>query len=526
MWPFSFIFDSFFIYLLIKNLKMAKKKKKLSLEEDGQLSFLNTLTGVKLTEEQKDFAYFEGKTSILLISTAGSGKTAVAVERMKELIRRGVPPEKIIFFSYTKAATEELQNRIGRDDVKITTIHAFALGILAKAGKFKKIITFYDFITWYKEKYKPGKSASHETKIEFYELIGNLYDEAEYISSAISAYKLQSADNIKSKIPLFYSQYTEFLRETRSRDFSDMLIEVRDLLKEDKWLKMFRDKYDYIFVDEYQDTSTIQLQILLALNAKYYYLIGDKNQSIYSYSGANCRKIESMLKTRRDTIEKTLSINFRSDKSIIANSNRFSSLKAIPNSKDEGFVRRYIIFQIEAPKDEKGTKKSLDLINVLNSHSEVAILARTNSVIKQIEFELLKRKYPMRYFNYITNSDFLEYKKGNVHVNLQDRLDKLKPYFNNNEMEIFTFIEYHKTSRKFVTSIHKSKGREFEYCVVVNSIDPELIAEVGLNKVLSPKQLSRLTFNPKDEEDVEPRNIHYVAVSRAKHGLFYMLYDF
>jgi len=112
-----------------------------------------------------------------------------------------------------------------------------------------------------------------------------------------------------------------------------------------------------------------------------------------------------------------------------------------------------------------------------------------------------------------------------VHVNLQDRLDRLKPYFNN-EMEIFTFIEYHKTSKKFVTSIHKSKGREFEYCVVVNSIDPELIAEVGLNKVLSPKQLSRLTFNPKDEEDAEPRNIHYVAVSRAKHGLFYMLYDF
>jgi ATP-dependent exoDNAse (exonuclease V) beta subunit len=93
-------------------------------------------------------------------------------------------------------------------------------------------------------------------------------------------------------------------------------------------------------------------------------------------------------------------------------------------------------------------------------------------------------------------------------------------------MEIFSFIDYYKTKRKFVTSIHKSKGREFEYCVVVNSIDPELITEVGLHKVLSPKQLSRLTFNPKDEEDVEPRNIHYVAVSRAKHGLFYMLYDF
>jgi len=501
------------------------KKKKLTPEEEGQLSLLNELDRVNYTEEQQSFIDYNDKKSVILAATAGAGKTFSCVQRLKELLKRGVPPEKIIFFSYTKAATEELQKRIGRDDVKITTIHAFALGILAKAGKFKKIITFYDFIAWYKEKYKPGKSASRETKTEFYELIGNLYEEAEYISSSISAYKLQVADDIKCQVPLFLSQYKEFLIETRSRDFSDMLIEVRNLLKEDKWLKMFRGKYDYIFIDEYQDTSTIQLQILLALNAKYYYLIGDRNQSIFGFSGTNCNKIEAMLKSRRETIEKTLTVNFRSDKRIIANSNRSSSLKATPNSKDEGFVRRYIIFQIEASNGENGAKKTLDLITVLNTYSEVTILARTNAVIKQIEFELLKRKYPMRYFNYITSGDISEYKKGNVHVNLQDRLDRLKPYFNN-ETEILAFIDYHKTSRKFVTSIHKSKGREFEYCVVVNSIDPELISEVGLHKVLSPKQLSRLTFNPKDEEDVEPRNIHYVAVSRAKHGLFYMLYDF
>lgn len=517
----------FYIFaVLSEKNKMAKKKKKLTPEEEGQLNFLSTITGIKLTKEQKDFVEYDGSKSIALIATAGAGKTAVCVDRLKELVKRGVPAERIIFFSYTKAATEELQKRIGRDDVKITTIHAFALGILAKIGRFKKIITFYDFIKWYKEKYKPSKTASRETKSEFYELIGNLYEEADYISSEISAYKLQTADDIKCQVPLFLSQYRDFLRETKSRDFADMLIEVRDLLKEDKWLKMFRGKYDYIFIDEYQDTSTIQLQILLSLNAKYYYLIGDPNQSIYGYSGANCKKIESMLKSRRETIEKNLTVNFRSDKNIILNSNRFSPLKATPNSKDDGFVKKYIIFQIEAAKDEKNDKKILDLMSVLNSYSEVAVLARTNAVIKDIEFELLKRKYPMKYFNYITNNDFVEYKKGNVHVNLQEKLDKIKPYFNNSEMEVFTFIETHKTSRKLVTSIHKSKGREFDYCVVVNSIDPQLIAEVGLDKVLSPKQLSRITFDPADEDNVEPRNIHYVAVTRSRHGLFYMLYNF
>ncbi|MFA5068292.1 MAG: hypothetical protein WC466_09725, partial [Candidatus Izemoplasmatales bacterium] len=66
----------------------------------------------------------------------------------------------------------------------------------------------------------------------------------------------------------------------------------------------------------------------------------------------------------------------------------------------------------------------------------------------------------------------------------------------------------------------------FDCCVVVNSIDPELISMVGLNKFISPKVLSKLTFDPRDEDDVEPKNIHYVAVSRAKHGLYFMVYGF
>jgi DNA helicase-2/ATP-dependent DNA helicase PcrA len=855
-------------------------KKKQNLETVGQLNMMNQLQEVSYTDEQKEFVEYFGNDSVILSATAGSGKTFSCVQRLKELLKKGVDPSKIIFFSFTKAATEELQKRIQRDDVKITTIHAFSLGLLAKMGKYKKISVFYDFIKWYKDEKKPPKTASKEAKQEFYELIGSLYDEMDYISSEISAYKLQIADDIKCPMPLFFLQYQEFLKKTRSRDFADMLIEVRDLLKEDKWLKMFRGKYDYIFIDEYQDTSTIQLQILLSLNAKYYYLIGDKNQcllpetkintkdgiksikdvsegdfvlagkgsgnlkyslvtkkiinenknykivkirtkdkkelictnnhivfanyekqlknrffvylmykenigfrigmtqlynsnkvalknslnfksrlvqeqadkiwliytseeylktrveelkfslnygiptivfkninkknsligedyiniifkeidtyergflllkklnysfehphytpqsnsrerkninlflcadgrgknglsrieidtnkqddiknlenefnikfykhkskdswrfrkhstefkllydlaneiskktgyqirtkaclakgkyfnllpasqvlegmqvylhdsnkvkigivedvikdnyqgvtydlnvekvhnfcansffvhnSIYGYSGANCKKIELMLKNRRKTIEKTLSVNFRSDKEIINNSNRFSDLKAVSNSKKQGFVKKYIIFQIEPDG------KNLSLMDVLEKHSEIAILVRTNSVIKKLEFELLKKKYPMRYFNYITNSDFKEWKKGDIHVKLQEKLDKLKPYFDNNEMNIFAFIEQNKNSNKLITSIHKSKGREFEYCVVVNSIDPDVVEEVGLHKVLSKKQMQRVTFDPLEQYDLEPKNIHYVAVSRAKHGLYYMLYDF
>lgn len=486
---------------------------------EEQLSLISQLEKADYTPEQQAFIEYDGKNSVILVATAGSGKTFSSIQRLKELLKRGVDPSKIIFFSYTKAATEELEKRIGRKDVKITTIHAFALGLLSKMGKFRIIITFYDFIKWYKTKYKPSTAASQETKSEFYELISDLYEDGEFISSEISAYKLQTADGIKCPIPTFFQQYREFLFETRSRDFADMLIEVRDLLKEDKWLKMFRNQYDYIFVDEYQDTSTIQMQILMALNAKYYYLIGDKNQSIYKYLGVNCKRIEEMLKSRRTTEQMTLSVNFRSDTSIIENSNQFSSLKAIAESKEQGFVDETIITEIESKSG------SLSLVDVLKKYDEVAVLVRTNAAVRDIEFELLKRKFPMRYFNYIKPEDKTEFLKDNVHVNLRKKLNTLLPYFGN-EMNIFTFIEQNKSSKKIVTTIHKSKGREFDYCVVVNCMSPFLVQKIGLDKVLPAKTLDKITFDPYDEEDVEPRNVHYVAISRSRHGLYFMLYKF
>ncbi len=490
---------------------MAKKRIVIrkSPIDSPQLSLLDEIEGPKDTEEQQGFVTYAGDSSVVLAATAGSGKTYSCVKRLRELIKRGTDPSKIIFFSFTKAATEELQKRIGNDGIKVTTIHAFCLGILAKVGKFKKIATFYDFIQWFQDKYKPKPGASADEKTFYYDTIGTLYEDADFLSSAIAAFKLQSADGIKCMIPMYIVEYNKFMKESRSRDFSDMLIEVRDLLREDKWLKMFRNQYEYIFVDEYQDTSTIQLQILLSLNAKHYYMIGDRNQSIYGYSGANCTKLEEMLKERRETLEMSLSVNFRSDKLIVENSNKFSSLKASANSKEEGFV------------DDKLMLKVDELVEVLRLPDEVAVLVRTNDVIKKLEQMMLKRKVPMKYFNFITSTDVKNFNKGEIHQTLKNKLLKLKDYFED-EHDIIHFIERNKNSNKFITSIHKSKGREFETCVVVNSIAPELLERNPNYHKLSQKQLEKISFDPDDEVNIEPRNIHYVAVSRSKHKIYFM----
>jgi superfamily I DNA/RNA helicase len=463
----------------------------------------------KYTKEQAEFIEFKEDKSIILAATAGSGKTASCVGRLKELLKRGVDPSRIIFFSFTRAATEELIKRIGNKDIVVTTIHSFCMGVLAKCGKFKQIATFYQFVEWFRDKYKPSPSADQATKNFYYETIGTLYDEADYLASAIAAFKLQSADGIKSKVPAYISEYNLFLREKRARDFSDMLIEVRDLFREDKYLKQFRGKYDYIFVDEYQDTSTIQLQVLLALNANHYYLIGDRYQSIYSYSGANCSKLEEMIKNRRETIEMSLSVNFRSDQNIVKNSNQFSGLKATANSQEDGFVDNKLMLTID------------ELIEVLQLPEEVAVLVRTNDVIKKLEIILLKRKIPIKYTNYITSSDVKSFHAGEINQALKTKLNMFKHDFETPN-DLIHFIEMHKKSNKFITTIHKSKGREFDTTVIVNSIPPYLLdANPGASN-LTKKQREKLTFDPSDEDDVEPRNIHYVAVSRAKHKIYFM----
>jgi DNA helicase-2/ATP-dependent DNA helicase PcrA len=495
---------------------MAKKKKEevaenqLSAFSEPVLDKLNIQN--RMTDEQKNFVFFEGKESVILAATAGAGKTASSVQKLKELLNRGVDPSKIIFFSFTRAATEELQKRIGRDDIKITTIHSFCMGLLAKMGKHKNISTFHDFIEWYKDTYKPAHNSTKEDKHEFYDVIGAMYEDMDFLASSIAAFKLQSADNIKCKVPDFYEWYKKFLKEKRSRDFSDMLIEVRDCLREDKWLKMFKNKYEYIFVDEYQDTSTIQLQILLALNAQYYYLIGDRNQSIYGYSGANCNMLEQMIKARRPTIEMTLSINFRSDKDIVENANKYSSLKAIAHSQENGDVNKTMLLSLD------------ELVEVLKEPGEVAILVRTNAVIKSMEYELLKRRIPMKYFNYISHSDMKNYKNGEISGNTKDKLKKLGGHYER-EIDVFAFIESNKDSKKFITTIHKSKGREFDTCVVVNSIAPDVIDDNGFSKAFTEKQLKRLSFKLQDADE-EAKNIHYVGVTRSKHKLYFMIYDY
>lgn len=458
----------------------------------------------KYTEEQLNFINYTGDKSVILSATAGSGKTHSTVGRLNKMIEDGVDPNRIIFFSFTNDAVNELRSRI-KHDVKITTIHSFTSSILGKMGLFKPIVTFYEFTNWYKEKYKPHVKDPLKIKMEYAQNVDRFYEEGAQIASTFSAFKLQNADNIKVPKPRFYDEYVAFIRETKSRDFSDMLIDTEKYSKTPKYKQYFENLYDYIFVDEYQDTSTLQMKILLAIKAKQYHLIGDKNQSIYGFSGANCEAIENLLMKDREVEQMTLTKNFRSRKKIVENSNKYSNLVAVPHHEEDGHVHDNLI-------------NERTMFTMMVDGKPLAILARTNNVIKEIEKQCLKNKIKMRYFNYITPQDIDKINEGKINPSLKKKIDAVAPYYGNT-FGLINFIEENKDSDVFVTSIHKSKGREFPRCIIINSIDPELLVESEYDF----EDYSFITNN--GEVDLEARNIHYVAVTRPKEELYFLVYE-
>jgi hypothetical protein len=428
--------------------------------------------------------------------------THSTVGRLNKMVEDGVDPSKIIFFSFTNDAVNELKSRI-KHDAKITTIHSFTSSLLGKMGLFKPIVTFYDFTNWYKDKYKPHIKDPMKIKKEYAETIDKFYEESGVISASFSAYKLQFMDDIKSAKPRFYDEYAKFIKETNSRDFSDMLIDTEKLSRNPKYKKYFENVYEYVFVDEYQDTSTLQMKILLQLNAKQYHLIGDINQSIYGFSGANCEAIEDLLKSKRKTIQMTLTKNFRSAIKIVENSNKYSNLTAIPFHEKEGIVNNKLIDEFQ-------------LAAMMEDGKPLTMLARTNNTIKGIEKDCLKKKIKMRYFNFITLQDIKNIRDGKINPSLKKRIDAVAPY-HGNVMALINFIETNSDSEVFITSIHKSKGREFPRCVIINSIDPEMIE--------SDYDYKYTYITDEGDVDIESRNVHYVAVTRPKDELYFLIHE-
>lgn len=460
------------------------------------------------TKEQKEFINYNGTDSLILSATAGSGKTHSTVGRLHKMLEDGVDPKKMIFFSFTNDAVDELRIRIKNDDIKITTIHAFTYQMLAKLGKYKAVATFPEFIIWYGKAKKPAGQAATKPNLEkFNDRVETLWEEFQSISSKIAAFKFQQAEKIKTPIPDFYLEYQDFLRSEKKRDFCDMLIEAEMLSHKQEWKDIYEGMYDYVFVDEYQDTSTIQMRVLLNLKAKQYHLIGDRNQAIYGFSGTSCSMVEKLLMDNHKVTKMSLSTNFRSRKNIVEHSNKYSKLTAISNETNNGVIGDVVLSESE-------------FWEMVRDDSPLTVLVRTNKIIKKLERSALLKKYKMRYSNYLNESEIEKIKKNDTNLSINRKVRDVLYMYGNKVNNLIDFIEDNKDSNTFITTIHKSKGREYPRCVIVNSFDPDMVNTLPYR--LSNIEKDFCTYMDNNGNiDQESLNIHYVAVTRPKEELYF-----
>ena len=141
-----------------------------------------------------------------------------------------------------------------------------------------------------------------------------------------------------------------------------------------------------------------------------------------------------------------------------------------------------------------------------------------------MELLFLSKKIPMKYFNILDDEDLeIIREKKEIDKKQAKKFKKILPNFPGTADELVQFISDNQDSKTFVTSIHKSKGREYPTCVVVNSLSPEVLEHNGID--LEPKEIARLSFDRDNPDHREAERIHYVAVTRPEKELYYLMVD-
>lgn len=348
----------------------------------------------------------------LVLAGAGSGKTKVLTQRIINLIDSGVSPYNILAITFTNKAAKEMRNRVENelgsitDSIFIGTFHSFGLRILRENYidiGYTSNITILD---------------TDDVKAIVKRILKeNGYDPAKYeIRTIIN--KISSAKNdgispdeytklflndLDIVIGLVYKEYTKLLKDNNSVDFDDLLLKPVELLKKNKIiLEKYQERFKYILVDEYQDTNSIQYELckLLASRYKNIFVVGDANQSIYSFRNADYRNILNFEKDYKNTKVILLEENYRSTNnilkaanSVIKNNSEGKKLN-LWSSKSDGELIDYIRCEDEIKEANFVINKIKDLISNGYKYSDIAVLYRTNAQSRVVEDAFVRNNIP------------------------------------------------------------------------------------------------------------------------------------
>ncbi len=340
---------------------------------------------------------------VIVFAGAGTGKTKTLTYRVAYMIDEcGIDPSHILAITFTKKATNEMRERItnlvgpAAGHVTISTIHALCARILRQTID------------------KLGYSRQFEIidEDDANKIVVDLYKELElsrkYFSpraayNIISRYK-NGLDELTGLVEDIYKHYQKHLKDNNQVDFDDLLLLTEKILTEYPDIRSYyQRKYQYILVDEFQDTNIIQYNIikLLAGDNRNLFVVGDDDQSIYSFRGANVKNMYQFSIDFPDALKVILNQNYRSTNAILKGSNNLISHNIHREKKElyseiDGSIRDIVIHDSYYYEDEP--RFIVDEIKNLRhkgyQYNDIAILYRTNVISRNIEMALIENGIP------------------------------------------------------------------------------------------------------------------------------------
>ena len=379
---------------------------------------------------------------LLILAGAGSGKTKVLTTKVAALIDSGIDTSEILAITFTNKASKEMKERIynliGSDAyyIQISTFHSFGLKILKdnyELLNYKKNFTIIDSDDSLSVIKKIMKEINVDQKMISPRYIKDKISSAK--NSLVDEFEYSKYANTDNEIIIekVYKRYQEKLKINNSVDFDDLLVLPIKLFKEyPSVLKAYQERYKYILIDEYQDTNEAQYVLTKMISAKYKNIcvVGDNDQSIYSFRGANYQNILNFEKDYKDAKVIMLEQNYRSTKTILDAAN--SVIKNNKYRKDKKLwcdnnVGEKITYYRALNERDEADYISLEVEKALSNGvlpTQIAVIYRTNAQSRTLEESFLKNNIPYKIIG-----SFYFYNRKEI----KDLISYLKLLYNNND---------------------------------------------------------------------------------------------
>lgn len=368
-----------------------------------------------LNEQQRE-AVYHTEGPLLILAGAGSGKTRVLTHRIAYLIEsQGVNPWNILAITFTNKAAGEMRERVdqlvgfGAESIWVSTFHSTCVRILRRYIDrlgYDTNFTIYDADDQKTLMKEVCRRLEIDTKIYKERTLLGAISSAKDEMITPAEFELNAAGDFgKQKIAKVYWEYEKQLKANNALDFDDLLMKTVQLFQSNPdVLESYQERFRYIMVDEYQDTNTVQFKFVSLLASKYQNLcvVGDDDQSIYKFRGANIKNILNFEQVFQDARVIKLEQNYRSTGTIlnaanaVIRNNHGRKDKTLWTENDKGEKIHFRQFDTGYDEAEFVAEDIKKLVKDGNTYNDFAVLYRTNAQSRLFEEKFVGYNIPYK----------------------------------------------------------------------------------------------------------------------------------